>query len=162
MPGAFAPIPPGLHADTFDEDHNHTYTLAVLLSLFLGGLGVDRFYLGYKLKGVLKLLTLGGFGIWYLADLFRITWGGINAKDNDFQLEGFPKSNRIFKLIVGIVVGLQILMSVLIILLAFSTTSQLQQNAAERSNQAQMGEDALDASDAPADQADFPADDSVN
>ena len=50
-------------------------TTAILLSVFLGSLGVDRFYLGYIGLGIVKLLTVGGFGIWYLIDLILIIMG---------------------------------------------------------------------------------------
>lgn len=48
------------------------YTIALLLSLLLGPLGVDRYYLGYYGIGTLKLLTFGFFGLWWLIDLFLI------------------------------------------------------------------------------------------
>ena len=47
-------------------------TVAILLSVFLGTLGVDRFYLGDVGLGVLKLLTAGLCGVMWLVDLFLI------------------------------------------------------------------------------------------
>ena len=49
-------------------------TLTMLLvSVFLGWFGADRFMLGETGSGVAKLLTGGGCGIWWLIDLFEIT-----------------------------------------------------------------------------------------
>ena len=44
----------------------------LLLSIFLGELGVDRFYVGKIGTGILKLITIGGCGIWWLIDLIFI------------------------------------------------------------------------------------------
>ena len=45
---------------------------AVLLSFFVGFLGVDRFYLGQVGLGIAKLLTVGGCGVWALIDFILI------------------------------------------------------------------------------------------
>jgi len=49
-----------------------SYVTALLLSFFLGYLGVDRFYLGHTGIGIGKLLTFGGCGIWSLIDFILI------------------------------------------------------------------------------------------
>jgi len=47
-------------------------TLALILSVIVGSLGIDRFYIGDVGLGVGKLLTCGGAYIWWLVDIFMI------------------------------------------------------------------------------------------
>lgn len=57
--------------------------VALLLSIFLGGLGFDRFYMGKIGTGILKLVTFGGLGIWWLVDILLIATNsikGVNLK----------------------------------------------------------------------------------
>lgn len=54
--------------------------LGLVLGLFLGGLGIDRFYKGDIGLGIIKLITLGCLGIWAIIDLFLV-YKGIK-KDN--------------------------------------------------------------------------------
>lgn len=44
------------------------YLIGMILSWGAGYLGADRFYRGEIGLGILKLITLGGFGIWWLVD----------------------------------------------------------------------------------------------
>ena len=48
------------------------FLVALLLSIFLGQLGIDRFYMGYIGLGILKLVTFGGCGVWWLIDVILI------------------------------------------------------------------------------------------
>ena len=69
-----------------------TKLTAILLAIFTGGFGVDRFYLGYTGLGVVKLLTAGGFGIWSLIDLIRICTGSLRPADGSPWQEDAPKA----------------------------------------------------------------------
>jgi TM2 domain/Protein of unknown function (DUF2510)/GYF domain 2 len=53
------------------------WTTALVLSLLLGGLGVDQFYLGNTGLGIAKLLTCGGLGIWAIIDVIRIATNSV-------------------------------------------------------------------------------------
>ena len=54
------------------EKKDKKWLTALLLSILIGSLGVDRFYMGHVGLGILKLITFGGFGIWWLIDLILI------------------------------------------------------------------------------------------
>lgn len=71
-----------------------SFLAAFLLSLFLGPLGIDRFYLGYRIKGVLKLITLGGLGVWYIIDLVLIISNQMKAK-NGSALQDYSKNRKV-------------------------------------------------------------------
>jgi len=52
-----------------------SFITALLLCIFLGTLGVHRFYAGKVGTGILMIVTFGGFGIWTLIDLIFIIVG---------------------------------------------------------------------------------------
>ena len=48
------------------------WVLVLVLSILFGQLGVDRFIMGQVGFGILKLITLGGCGVWWLIDIILI------------------------------------------------------------------------------------------
>lgn len=57
-----------------------------LLWLFLGGFGAHRFYVGRIGTGIAMVLTLGGFIIWSVVDIFLIP-GMLRANKRKIEAE---------------------------------------------------------------------------
>lgn len=70
-------------------------TTALILSIFTGGLGIDRFYIGDTGLGIGKLLTGGGCGIWSLIDWFLIMDDTRNKNYHDERhYDAWPSLSR--------------------------------------------------------------------
>jgi hypothetical protein len=57
------------------------WLIAVLLSVLVGSFGVDRFYVGHIGLGILKLITCGGFGVWYIIDIVLFVTKSVTDDD---------------------------------------------------------------------------------
>ena len=75
-------------------------TTMLILSIFLGEFGVDRFTLGDVGLGVGKLLTFGGCLVWWFIDLFLIqnrtrefNFNNVIMMINQTALAGYPHSH---------------------------------------------------------------------
>jgi hypothetical protein len=60
---------------------NRDWLVALVLSVIVGTLGVDRFYLGKIGTGILKLLTFGGLGVWTIIDIILIAIKKLDDKE---------------------------------------------------------------------------------
>jgi TM2 domain-containing membrane protein YozV len=75
-------------------DYNRKFQTAFLLSIFIGFLGADRFYLGYNKKGIIKLFTLGGLGIWWFIDQLLLLFGKMKTS-NGLRFADYQTSVRL-------------------------------------------------------------------
>jgi hypothetical protein len=105
-PSSGAPVPaqPAQPAPASDRSFIATWMFAWLLGFF----GVDRFYLGKVGTGILKLLTLGGFGIWWLIDLI-LTLAGVQRDKEGRLLPDFEQHRMIAWIITAAGFGLWLL-----------------------------------------------------
>ena len=63
------------NAYVYYERSTHNRWIALLLCLFLGLLGIHRFYVGKVWTGLLQMLTGGGFVVWTVVDFILILFG---------------------------------------------------------------------------------------
>jgi hypothetical protein len=89
-----------------------TFLATWLFALLLGYWGVDRFYLGKIGTGILKLITLGGLGVWVLVDLLLVLTGAQRDKQGR-PLEGHAEHARIAWIVTGGVVALGIVSGII-------------------------------------------------
>ncbi|MDN6380027.1 MAG: TM2 domain-containing protein, partial [Brevibacterium aurantiacum] len=105
-----------------EAEHNHpnrSFFVTWLLSLLLGFLGADRLYTGRFLTGGLKLVSLGGLGLWWVFDLVIVMAGGLRYDNR--PLSGYDSWKEVawiatgFLLIIGYSLQLDELVQALLI-----------------------------------------------
>jgi TM2 domain-containing membrane protein YozV len=68
--------------DYIDEPKSpKSFVATLLFVIFLGAMGIHRFYVGKIGSGILMLLTAGGFGIWWIIDFILIVSGAFRDKN---------------------------------------------------------------------------------
>ncbi|SDS00553.1 TM2 domain-containing protein [Brevibacterium siliguriense] len=87
-----ATFDPDTAPDT-DVPANRSFVITWLLSMLFGVLGLDRIYTGRYLTGALKLLSLGGLGIWWIIDLGIVLAGGLRYGRD--PLRGYAQDKEI-------------------------------------------------------------------
>ena len=63
------------------EPSDKDFVITLLICVFLGGLGVHRFFVDKIGTGVLMLVTLGGLGLWWIIDIILIVTGSFEDSE---------------------------------------------------------------------------------
>lgn len=67
--------PPPMQQQVAETREGYDWTVALILSILVGEFGIDRFYTGSIMLGILKLVTFGGCGVWWIVDIILIATG---------------------------------------------------------------------------------------
>ncbi len=99
---------PALHITNIPRQRH--FLAVFFISFMWGTFGVDRMYMGKWGTGIIKLVTLGGLGVWTLIDLILVMSGAMLDKQGRPMLQiaeykSFAnKTVLIFAIVLGIVV----------------------------------------------------------
>ena len=115
---------------TLPKQNNNGYVTATYFSLFLGMLGVDRFYMGYIGLGIVKLLTFGGLGIWWLIDVIWIALGNATTK-NGTRLTRRDADMQLVYVALGIFLLLQVVGGVICTITYVATLNSIDNNVSQ-------------------------------
>ena len=84
-------------------EQGKSFVVTWVLSYLLGGLGIDRFYLGKIGTGILKLATFGGCGVWWLVDLILVLVG--QTRDSQgYPLAGYEQYKKVAWIVTAVLV----------------------------------------------------------
>jgi DNA integrity scanning protein DisA with diadenylate cyclase activity len=108
--------------DVVQPDAGRHFLAVFFLSFLWGSFGVDRFYLGKIGTGILKLLTVGGLGVWVIVDLVLIMAGTMRDKQGQPMREYQRYKKFAVKTVVIFAVILGVVMLTTGALLVFAVT----------------------------------------
>ena len=86
------------------------FVLTWLFAWLLGFFAVDRFYLGKIGTGLLKLFTVGGFGVWWLIDLILVLTGTQRDKSGR-ALAGYNEHKKLAWIVTAVTIVLSTILS---------------------------------------------------